>query len=451
MGIVGPDPQQSYKFRSIPPPAGAKLMKSAFTYLCAAGTAAALVFAATMLSGQDTNQPLVPILPPAAPFADAPDNNVQIFALKHADAVAMADLLKPFVKGNVGADARSNQLIVSADKDAMAAVERLIQQLDVVGRDMPAAKDVADNALFGGLKSANNAAVPIKENALNAAQPQALNAQVDALDAQVSQSEARVAELTKAIEQFGALIGRGGETGREQLRRLEAELAQARATLEQAQAAKTIVARGQGVPVPLARGDVQVLVRNPDRNPFARAGVQDNRWVTAPIDPLTGVALTPNQRQVDQAVNALSNRLRQLKRLAQPTDEQKAEIDKFTRELRESLDRQFKETQKAQLDEVNKVSERLAKLQREIAERSKNREAILSQRLEDILSGKAGAGGAVRRGAVLIFNNAGNGVVEEAPIADPIVHDAAAPGAVPPIEPLAPPADAATGTPGRPY
>src|SRR4029078_2182917 len=94
-------------------------------------------------------------------------------------------------------------------------------------------------------------------------------------------------------------------------------------------------------------------------------------------------------RQAEQRINALANRLRALKKNERPTDDEKDEVAKATADLRDSLDAQFNETQKAQFDEVAKLRERLDNLQKEITDRNKNREEFLSQRLEDILSGKA--------------------------------------------------------------
>jgi len=99
----------------------------------------------------------------------------------------------------------------------------------------------------------------------------------------------------------------------------------------------------------------------------------------------------PVDLQTQQTINSLAARLRQLKSHENPSDDEQKQIADLTDQLRQSLDSEFKQTQKSQFDEMAQLRDRLDKLQKEIADRNKNRESLLDQRLSDLLSGNAAA------------------------------------------------------------
>jgi len=99
----------------------------------------------------------------------------------------------------------------------------------------------------------------------------------------------------------------------------------------------------------------------------------------------------PVDFQTQQTINALATRLRQLKSRENPSDDEQKQIADLTDQLRQSLDSEFKQTQKSQFDEMAQLRNRLDKLQKEITDRNKNRESLLDQRLSDLLSGNAAA------------------------------------------------------------
>jgi len=150
------------------------------------------------------------------------------------------------------------------------------------------------------------------------------------------------------------------------------------------------------------------------------------RWNLANGQPVEVTTTTVKERQAQQAINKLAAELQALKKLEQPSDAQKRQMDDLKAQLSDKLDEQFKENQKTQFDELARLRERLDNLQKEITDRNKNREEILSQRLEDILSGKAAIpatpAAAGRRAAVA--------AVKAVPVA-PAAPVNAVPGAVP--------------------
>jgi hypothetical protein len=187
----------------------------------------------------------------------------------------------------------------------------------------------------------------------------------------------------------------------------------------------------------------------------AEAVIVDGNNVTRFVLPANGApatisTTTVQQRQAEQAINKLAADLQALKKLEQPSDSQKRLLDDLKAQLTDKLDEQFKETQKAQIDEVAKLRERLDNLQKEITERSKNREDILSQRIEDLLSGKipATTPAAGRRGVRVGVANAVPIAPGAVPVAGGVDH---APAAVPepnplnfnPVAPATPPPPAA--------
>ena len=140
----------------------------------------------------------------------------------------------------------------------------------------------------------------------------------------------------------------------------------------------------------------------------------------------------PVDIQTQQTINALAARLRQLKSNEKPTDDEQKQIADLTDQLRQSLDSEFKQTQKSQFDEMAQLRDRLDKLQKEIADRNKNRESLLDQRLSDLLSGNAGA---VPAQPILLLQQA-----LQQPVLQPKLPPPQAPGAAP--APAFPPAPA---------
>jgi hypothetical protein len=110
--------------------------------------------------------------------------------------------------------------------------------------------------------------------------------------------------------------------------------------------------------------------------------------VNGQLTPLGG----PVDLQTQQTINGLATRLRQLKSHENPADDEQKQIADLTEELRQSLQVEFKQMQKFQLDEMAQLRDRLDNLQKEIVDRNKNRESLLDQRLTDLLSGNAPAG-----------------------------------------------------------
>jgi len=111
----------------------------------------------------------------------------------------------------------------------------------------------------------------------------------------------------------------------------------------------------------------------------------------------------PVDLQTQQTINSLAARLRQLKAHENPSDDEQKQIADLTDQLRQTLDSEFKQTQKSQFDEMAQLRDRLDKLQKEIADRNKNRETLLDQRLSDLLAGNAAAVGGPQ---VIMFQQA---------------------------------------------
>lgn len=356
---------------------------------------------------------------------NVPDKNVRIYKLLNADAAALADLLKPFVKGNVAADARSNQLIVNADKENLEATANLIKALDVpavrpVNRPyttpgaaaLPAAGAVVprypiDDVVEDLRKSEEEKAEKVKGLAdqLAAARAIAVDKGGDAAKevarlgellgaarTEHADIESKLKLLTDGAAGFGGGGGFGGAFGG----------GGARAGVNQFGAAGGggggfggFAGGGGGAGGGGQPGAVQFQ--------FGQAGggagqgqieINQDGKVTRFIVPANGLpaaitTTTVKQRQAEQAINNLAAQLQSLKKIELLSDAQKAQMDDLKAQLMEKLDEQFKETQKAQFDELAQLRDRLDNLQKEITDRNKNREEILDQRLEDILSGKA--------------------------------------------------------------
>jgi hypothetical protein len=69
---------------------------------------------------------------------------LRVYALKHANAVDMSNLVTEALQLNafkmtVVPSSRTNQLVVNATMDAHLEIQALLNQLDVEGKDQPAA------------------------------------------------------------------------------------------------------------------------------------------------------------------------------------------------------------------------------------------------------------------------------------------------------------------------
>jgi len=430
---LSPAATEVLKFKS-----GANPMKSKMNVLIASAAVASLCVA-TLLLGQD----LPPAATPARPAAVAGKPELTILSLKKADASTTAEQLKELLSGakdlKIIADTRTNQVLLSGSAKDIEMAEMLAKSLDSVEtQQQPIANQFqlfAPANPFGGAGNAGGAAVGNTRPEQKRLDDQIATAQKHA--------ESTAATIKKLSDQLAAAQAKAGDHGdgiKIDIEELKAQLAAAErehaaiedrlkdlADQRQANAGGGGGGRGgfggggfgaQAAPGFgglfggagggggggaggfnggggwAGGGAAQFQVQGGGVPGQAEAVIVDGNNVTRLVVPANGLpatisTTTVQQRQAEQRINALANRLRALKKNERPTDDEKDEVAKATAELRDSLDAQFNETQKAQFDEVAKLRERLDNLQKEITDRSRNREEFLSQRLEDILSGKA--------------------------------------------------------------
>ena len=76
-----------------------------------------------------------------------------------------------------------------------------------------------------------------------------------------------------------------------------------------------------------------------------------------------------------------------------PKEEQEKKVTTLKDQLRTLLDSQFQERQKTESGELQRLRDRLEELEKEINERTQNREDVIKRRLEQLLSAKSAAGG----------------------------------------------------------
>jgi Bacterial type II/III secretion system short domain len=87
-----------------------------------------------------------------------------------------------------------------------------------------------------------------------------------------------------------------------------------------------------------------------------------------------------------------------------PKEEQEKKLTTLKDQLRTLLDSQFQERQKVESGELQQLRDRLEKLEKEINERTQNREDVIKRRLEQLLSAKtaAGANPAAQQGTLIL-------------------------------------------------
>jgi len=463
-------------------------MKAKITVLVALSAAAAIWIAAPLL-GQN-----VPAVIPAQPGAAAANQRVKVFTLKNAEASATVEQLKQLLSESkdlkIVADPRSNQVLVNGGANDLSVVEALIEQLDAAEtRRQPVANGqvqffAPDNPFGGG-----GGAVAGNLRALTGRLDQLATTQKHA-----ESTEALIKQLTERLAAAQAAAGKGDGADAE-IEKLRAQLATAQHehdAIEQklkdlgdqrqaaggggggfgggpfgggggfgAQAGPGFGGAGGGGGGAAGgfnggagwAGGFQVQAGGVPGQ--AEAVILDGnnvvRWNLVNGQPVEVTTMTLKERQAQQAISKLAADLQALKKLEQPSDSQKRLMDDLKAQLSDKLDEQFKETQKAQIDEVTKLRERLDNLQKEITDRNKNREEILGQRLEDILSGKTAIPATPAAGRRV--GGGGRGGVGAAALNGAAIAVPAVPAAVPPVGPapaaVVPLPAAAPGMPPR--
>jgi hypothetical protein len=402
-------------------------MKSKITVLF---VAAAGIWVATPLLGQNV-APGRPAQPAAA------DGKVTVLSLKRADASTTADQLKQLLSGKdlkIIADTRTNQVLLSGSGKDIEMAEMLANSLDSTETQQP---PIANGQVqlfanpFGGGAAAGNARVAdqarldqqiaaAEARAKHAAEtikqltdklhdPQAKAGDIEALQTQLEAAKSEHAAIDKMLKELadqrqaapigGAAGGGGGARGAFGGGGFGAQAGPGVGGFFGGAGGGAGGGGGGGAGGFnggggwAGGGAAQFQVQAGGAPGQAEAVIVDGnnviRWNLANGQPVEVTTTTVKERQAQQAINKLAADLQALKKLEQPSDSQKRLMDDLKAQLSDKLDEQFKENQKAQFDELARLRERLDNLQKEITDRNKNREEILSQRLEDILSGKA--------------------------------------------------------------
>jgi chromosome segregation ATPase len=94
----------------------------------------------------------------------------------------------------------------------------------------------------------------------------------------------------------------------------------------------------------------------------------------------------------DRQIKDLLTEYQQLQSVDQPKEEQEKKLSTLKDQLRTLLNSQFQERQKTESGELQQLRDRLEKLEKEINERTQNREDVIKRRLEQLLSAKPAAG-----------------------------------------------------------
>ncbi len=94
----------------------------------------------------------------------------------------------------------------------------------------------------------------------------------------------------------------------------------------------------------------------------------------------------------DQQIKALLGEYQKSQSGDRPKEEQEKKLTTLKDQLRTLLDSQFQERQKTESGELKQLRDRLEELEKEINERTQNREDVIKRRLEQLLSAKTAAG-----------------------------------------------------------
>ncbi|HEY2761972.1 MAG TPA: hypothetical protein VGI75_14545, partial [Pirellulales bacterium] len=97
--------------------------------------------------------------------------------------------------------------------------------------------------------------------------------------------------------------------------------------------------------------------------------------------------------QLEKQIHAIVSDLRDLSTDGEDklTKEQQVLLEDSKKKLKELLDQQFEMRQKLEIEELKQLRDRLDRLDKEISDRSKNRESMIDRQMKDLLSGNPSA------------------------------------------------------------
>lgn len=413
-------------------------MKSAMADLAAIVVAVVALSATTLLKGQDVTPPPTPTprIPEAKSAGKSADNQVKVFQLKFADAATLANQLQFFVSGNVVADPRTNQLVMSGPKGDLDVAEALIIKLDVAASPQPNANKTPTPIAAPG--------TPVRRAAgggggfgggggysgITVVPGPAANAPWDVTGSgsgNVGVGDGPTATAIPGV--VGALWGNNPNGGPATVRyvnpknpgeleavqkRAEAEAKEMEQVLKQVQ---ELAKSGKADEKPELVQRIQQLAemqRNltEDQYRAAQAAHQElfgkfqqlaNPNAVNVPNPFNWQANDPEAAKTKMEIDDLVRSYKTL--MAIPgTDDQKKLLDEKRTDLKQRLktllETQFESQQKTQIEELKQLHQRLDKLEQEISDRSKNRDSLIDRRLNQILSG-----GVPARKVVNIRNN----------------------------------------------
>ncbi len=104
--------------------------------------------------------------------------------------------------------------------------------------------------------------------------------------------------------------------------------------------------------------------------------------------PMVWQLTNPEGMKLQQQIDAMAQDVRKLADVGEDklTDEQKTALDDLKKKMKGLLDQQFEMRQKSEIDELKQLRERLDRLDKEISDRSKNRDSILDRQMKDLLT-----------------------------------------------------------------
>ncbi len=90
--------------------------------------------------------------------------------------------------------------------------------------------------------------------------------------------------------------------------------------------------------------------------------------------------------EAGQQIAAISATIRNLESSGDLSDKQKSSLDEAKRQLKDRLSTQFDERQKQESEELKQLHKRLDKLEKNISDRSQDREKIINQQIDELTS-----------------------------------------------------------------
>jgi biopolymer transport protein ExbD len=374
--------------------------------------------------------PATPVVPSAgsptgffSPYNKKADDELKILSLKNADASTTAEQLKALTADKdvvIVPDGRTNQLIVRGSKQDLADLEAIAQKLDETATQqnqhgesrMPGALQPTASDKVVTVFRLENIPAEAASNALQGAMNEVFsqpgstihwNQTTNGANLVVSAPKSampQIAELVKKLDVPGAktihTLTKPGSVNvvvPDTHVVVDQALSQAKQLADQTQQMQVQVQQLQQLEQEKAKlvadgkaqdaAALQKLLEEQRRN-FE----QVRRNYEIDVRPMNGNRWQVAEDPVQRSLDTLANEIRLLAAQAgdNPSDEQKDKIEALKAKLKEKLSDQFEQRQKEESEELQQLRQRLDKLEKEISDRAQNRDKVLQQRLDNLIS-----------------------------------------------------------------